>query len=114
MCKPPEFKTISWLCSHSAFKRASSSAVGSAILASVAFQLPPSKISVPRPAMFVAMVTARGEPAWAIISASRSCCFAFNTSCVMPASLNLSDRISDASMVAVPIKIGATPASCTR
>ena len=64
--------------------------------------------------MFVAIVTARGAPACAIISASRSCCFAFNTSCAIPASFNLSDKISDASIVAVPIRIGATPDSCTR
>ena len=111
MCKPPELNTISLFCSHSALRRASSSAVWFSILASFAFQLPPSKISVPRPAILVAMVTARGEPAWAIMSASRSCCLAFKTSWVIPASRNLSDKISEASMVAVPIKIGATPAS---
>ena len=34
--------------------------------------LPPSTISVPRPAMLVAMVTMPSRPAWATISASRS------------------------------------------
>ena len=33
--------------------------------------LPPRMMSVPRPAMFVAMVTAPLRPAWATISASR-------------------------------------------
>ena len=33
--------------------------------------LPPRMMSVPRPAMFVAMVTAPFRPAWATISASR-------------------------------------------
>ncbi len=34
--------------------------------------LPPSRMSVPRPAMLVAMVTMPRRPAWATISASRS------------------------------------------
>ena len=34
--------------------------------------LPPRRMSVPRPAMLVAIVTAPGRPAWATISASRS------------------------------------------
>ena len=34
--------------------------------------LPPSRMSVPRPAMFVAIVTAPCRPAWATISASCS------------------------------------------
>ena len=46
--------------------------------------LPPRRMSTPRPAMFVATVTADSWPAWATISASRSCCFAFSTSCGMP------------------------------
>ena len=45
----------------------------------IASGLPPSKISVPRPAMFVETVTAPLRPACAMIFASRSCCFAFNT-----------------------------------
>ena len=41
--------------------------------------LPPSRISTPRPAILVAIVTAPERPACAIIKASRSCCLAFNT-----------------------------------
>ena len=43
--------------------------------------LPPSTMSVPRPAMLVAMVIIFGRPACATISASRACCFAFSTLC---------------------------------
>ena len=46
--------------------------------------LPPSKISVPRPAIFVAIVTAPTRPAWAIISASFKWFLAFKTLCLMP------------------------------
>ena len=42
--------------------------------------LPPRTMSTPRPAMFVATVTAPGRPAWATISASRKCCLALRTS----------------------------------
>ena len=38
-------------------------------------------MSVPRPAMLVAMVTIFGRPACATISASRACCLAFSTWC---------------------------------
>ena len=41
--------------------------------------LPPSMMSVPRPAMLVAMVMAPFLPAWATISASRSWFLAFRT-----------------------------------
>ena len=43
--------------------------------------LPPSTMSVPRPAMLVAIVIAPGRPASATMCASRSCCLAFSTSC---------------------------------
>ena len=48
--------------------------------------LPPSLMSTPRPAMFVAIVTAPGWPASATISPSRSACsgLAFRTVCGMP------------------------------
>ncbi len=46
--------------------------------------LPPSTMSVPRPAMFVAMVTAPSRPACATISASRSWYRALSTSCGTP------------------------------
>ena len=42
-------------------------------------KLPPNTISVPRPAMFVAIVTAPGRPASATICASFSWNLAFNT-----------------------------------
>ena len=41
-------------------------------------------MSVPRPAMLVAIVTVPGRPACAMIIASRSCCFAFSTACAIP------------------------------
>ena len=63
-------------------------------------------MSVPRPAMFVAIVTAPGSPASPIINDSRSCCFAFNTSCATPPRRNMSDSRSDASTDAVPTKTG--------
>lgn len=44
----------------------------------------PSFMSTPRPAMFVAMVTAPNLPAWAIISPSLSWFLAFRISCLMP------------------------------
>ncbi len=49
--------------------------------------LPPSLMSTPRPAMFVAIVTAPGWPASATISASRAACsgLALSTVCLMPA-----------------------------
>ena len=46
--------------------------------------LPPSWMSVPRPAMLVATVTAPSRPAWATMCASRAWFFAFRTSCGMP------------------------------
>ena len=46
--------------------------------------LPPSMMSVPRPAMLVATVTAPLRPALAMIAASRACCLALRTSCGMP------------------------------
>ena len=41
--------------------------------------LPPRTMSVPRPAMLVAIVTIFGRPACVTISASRACCFALST-----------------------------------
>ena len=67
---------------------------------------PPSIISVPRPAMFVAIVTAPNLPAWAIISASCSWYLAFNTVCLIPASFNFWLNNSDFSTDTVPINIG--------
>ena len=66
----------------------------------------PSLMSVPRPAMFVAIVTAPGWPAPATISASRWWYFAFSTLCWMPARLNMRDSVSDTSTLTVPTSTG--------
>ena len=63
-------------------------------------------ISVPRPAMFVAIVTAPNLPACATIIASFSCDLAFNTSCGIRASVNNLLNFSDFSIETVPIKTG--------
>ena len=47
---------------------------------------------MPRPAMFVAIVTAPYRPAWATISASISWYLAFSTECLMPFFLSMADR----------------------
>ena len=60
--------------------------------------LPPRMMSVPRPAMFVAMVTAPLRPAWATISASRLWCLALSTSCLMP---RLSSRLESRSLFSI-------------
>ncbi len=61
---------------------APASRLSSASTASTAFStLPPSTMSVPRPAMLVAMVIIFGRPAWATMSASRACCLALSTWC---------------------------------
>jgi hypothetical protein len=76
-------------------------------MASTSFwMLPPSTMSVPRPAMLVAMVIAPGRPAWAITSASRACCLAFSTLCGRPALVNSADRCSLASIEVVPTSTG--------
>ena len=68
--------------------------------------LPPSMISVPRPAMLVATVTAPRRPAWATISASFSWCLAFSTLCLMPARVSILLTISEISMDTVPTSTG--------
>ena len=67
---------------------------------------PPSIISVPRPAMFVAIVTAPYLPACAIISASLSWALAFNTWCLIPSLVNILLNFSDFSIETVPINTG--------
>src|ERR1039457_6087451 len=59
----------------------------------------PSLMSPPRPAMFVAIVTAPGWPASATVSASRAACsgLAFSTLCVMPRLVKCSDTSSETS-----------------
>ena len=67
---------------------------------------PPSIISVPRPAMFVAMVTAPNLPACAIMVASCSWYLAFNTECGIPSCFKILLSFSDFSMDTVPTKTG--------
>lgn len=70
--------------------------------------LPPSRMSVPRPAMLVEMVTALTRPLWATISASR-CTFsglALSTSWVMPFSVRSADSVSLCSTEVVPTSTG--------
>ena len=68
--------------------------------------LPPSWMSVPRPAMLVAIVTVPDRPAWATTSDSRSCCFALSVSCLMPRRLSSVDRTSLFSTDTVPTSTG--------
>ena len=87
MCRPPAPAPASWRFCQSALIWALCSVgrrLRPAHAASTSSE-PPSTMSVPRPAMLVAMVTAPGRPAWAMICASRSCCLALSTSCAMPA-----------------------------
>ncbi len=73
---------------------------------------PPSLISTPRPAMFVASVTAPFLPAAATISPSRSWFLALSISWVTEAFSKAADKRSFDSIDAVPIKIG-WPEACT-
>ena len=66
----------------------------------------PSFISVPLPAMFVAMVTAAGLPASATIAASSLSFFALSTQWAMPASLKHVLRLSEAATERVPMSTG--------
>ncbi len=74
--------------------------------------LPPSRISVPRPAMLVAMVTMPDRPACATISASRSWNFAFSTTWRTPLRCKIPDSRSDFSIDVVPTSTGC-PFSCS-
>ena len=85
-CKPPIFKT--WFL----FSKFSGS--------------PPNTISVPLPAIFVAIVTDPDLPAWAIMSASCSFCRAFNTLWSIFFSFNFCEINSEVSTDIVPTKIG--------
>ncbi len=67
---------------------------------------PPRMMSVPRPAMLVAMVTAPKRPARATISASRSWYLALRTTWRMPARLRWVASSSDFSMEIVPTSTG--------
>ena len=110
MCKPPASITLAWRCSQSFCMSAifDSLALPFSVRAFIsASRLPPSTISVPRPAIFVAIVTAPGRPALTIILASSSCCLAFRTLCSILAAFNMPDNSSDVSTDAVPTKTGA-------
>jgi len=67
---------------------------------------PPSRMSVPRPAMFVAMVTAPQCPAWATISASFAWFFAFSTSWGIPRLESMELSSSLISTLIVPTSSG--------
>ena len=75
-----------------------------------AFTSSPNLMSVPRPAMLVAMVTAPGLPAFATTSASAWCRFALSTWCsiLRMSSIRLSSSLT--STVVVPTRTGR-PAS---
>ena len=68
--------------------------------------LPPSKMSVPRPAMLVAMVIAPFRPACATTYASRSCCFALSRLYGMPFFSSIFASASDFSTLVVPTSTG--------
>ena len=71
----------------------------------------PNRMSVPRPAMFVAIVTLPCWPALATISASCWWNFAFNTECIIFSRLRSLERCSLVSTAIVPTRIGR-PAPC--
>ena len=64
-------------------------------------------MSVPRPAMFVAIVTALGRPAWEMISASRLWCLAFKTACSTPRFSSSAESRSLFSIETVPTSTGS-------
>ncbi|MNY10976.1 hypothetical protein D3C86_1439810 [compost metagenome] len=71
-----------------------------------AFTSADNLISVPRPAMFVAIVTTPGFPASSTICASCLCIFAFNTLCVTPLIFSIRLNNSEISTDVVPIRTG--------
>ncbi len=66
-------------------------------------------MSVPRPAMFVAIVIAPALPAWAMMWASFSWYLAFSTWWGSPRFLRSRDRSSESSIEVVPISTGRPP-----
>ena len=100
--RPTRCRRRRWLA---AAPRPSLPLFGSASLA-IASALPPSKMSVPRPAMLVEIVTAPLRPACATIEASRSCCFAFSTLYGMFFCLSMFATTSDFSTDTVPTSTG--------
>jgi len=75
--------------------------------------LPPSRMSVPRPAMLVATVTAPLRPACATISASCAWYFAFSTTCFTPRRRSSPDSRSDFSTETVPTSTGRPVFCCS-
>ena len=63
-------------------------------------------MSVPRPAMLVATVTAPLWPASATILASSACCLALRTVCGTPRFFSRPERCSDFSTETVPTRTG--------
>ena len=68
--------------------------------------LPPRRMSVPRPAMLVEMVTPPLRPAWATISASRWWCLALRTLWGMPRFLRSEATTSLFATETVPTRMG--------
>src|SRR5213594_902891 len=110
MCRPPAAMTRLCRSCHSrrsspmrrSFAAASRSSLSRT--RSICFStLPPSTMSVPRPAMLVAMVITLGRPAWATISASRACCFAFRTWCANLSFSSIPEMSSEFSIEVVPV-----------
>src|SRR3989442_10472821 len=113
MCRPPAAMTRLCRSCHSrrsspmrrSFAAASRSSLSRT--RSICFStLPPSTMSVPRPAMLVAIVTILGRPAWATISASRACCFAFRTWCGNLSFSSIPEMSSEFSIEVVPTSTG--------
>ena len=86
MCRPPASsnRTVTSSASRRSVSRGWPHPADLLAPLSSASRLPPSTMSVPRPAMFVAIVTTPGLPACAMISASCSWYLAFSTLCSMP------------------------------
>ncbi len=64
-------------------------------------------MSVPRPAMFVAIMTAPSEPAFSMMWASRSCCLALSTSCLIWCFFwSICASCSELSTLVVPTRTG--------
>ena len=124
MCSPPAAMTFSLSSAQTRSASASASAYCSGVASStfvprlwsssvaMTSGLPPSRMSVPRPAMLVAMVTAPDRPAWATTSASFSCSLALRTLCLIPRRFSRSPSISLISTLIVPTRTGR-PASCS-
>ncbi len=92
MCRPPSDRTSSPSALQRAayFSTSSAKASGSSSESrpcsrnsslAIISGLPPSRMSVPRPAMLVLTVMAPLRPAWATTYASRSWCLALRTAC---------------------------------